>query len=106
MKSQPASLKLLKSIKDALVLECKDIEDKLVTEKMKVCRKYPVSLDDYRSKHEKKHGTEGVEGRYKKACLVYSAFKNTENKENREFARLFKDLVSEPMDAFDIWWDI
>jgi hypothetical protein len=73
---------------------------------MKICRKYPVSLNDYRIKHEKKYGIEGVESRYQKACLIYSAFKYLENKENRELAKCFKDYVSNPIEAFDIWWDI
>ena len=70
---------------------------------MKLCRKYPVSFDDYITKHEKAYGTEGAESRYRKACFVYSAFKFTEN---REVAKCFKDLISKPSDAFDIWWDI
>ena len=74
---------------------------------MKICRKYPVSLDDYRIKHEKTYGTEGVEGRYQKACFVFSAFKyRIEDKENKEIAKSYKDLISNPIDAFDIWWDI
>lgn len=73
---------------------------------MKICRKYPVSFDDYCAKHEKKYGTEGVEARYFKARLVYSAFKNIENPDNRQFAASFQDLISKPIDAFDIWWDI
>jgi hypothetical protein len=72
---------------------------------MKICYEYPVSLDEYRSKHEERYGTEAVEARYQKACFVYSAFKYIENKENREIAKSFKDLISKPIDAFDIWWD-
>lgn len=73
---------------------------------MKLCRKYPVSLDEYRAMHESKYGTEGVESRYLKACMVYSAFKYIENPDNRLFAKPLKDLISKPIDAFNIWWDI
>ena len=76
---------------------------------MKICHKYPVSFDDYRIKHEKdekKYGTEGIECRYQKACFMYSAFKYSNDKDNREIAKSYKDLISNPIDAFDIWWDI
>ena len=73
---------------------------------MKLCLKYPVSLEEYRDKHEKKYGTEGVEGRYLKARMVYSSFKHIENPDNRSFAASFQDLISKPIDAFNIWWDI
>ena len=56
--------------------------------------------------HENTYGTEGVESRYLKACMVYSAFKYIENPDNRLFATPLKDLISKPIDAFNIWWDI
>ena len=73
---------------------------------MKLCRKYPVSFDDYLFIHKKDYGTEGAEGRYFKARMVYSAFKHIENPDNRQYAAAFQDLISKPIDAFKIWWDI
>ena len=74
---------------------------------MKICRNYPVSFDEYCDMHEKKHiSLEGVESRYLKARMVYSAFKHIEDPDNRSFAASFQDLISKPIDAFDIWWDI
>ena len=74
---------------------------------MKLCRKYPISFDGYCNIHKKTFDTsEGIVGRYQKACFVYSAFKYIEHPDNRNIAAAFQDLISKPIDAFYIWWDI
>jgi hypothetical protein len=74
---------------------------------MKLCRKFPVSLQGYCNIHKRTtQGSPEISGRYQKALYVYSAFMHLEDKESREFAEHFKDLISKPIDAFYIWWDI
>lgn len=75
---------------------------------MKMCRKFPVSFEEYKKKMlAKGHGVCAVEQRYYKAKFVYSCMKRPfeceswlRNWHDEDFGDLKK-----PEDAFEIWWD-
>ena len=74
---------------------------------MKMCRKYPVTFEQYKQKHFAKYGDIAVESRYIKAKFVYSCLKHPLDVE--PFLRKWSDAdfgeLKKPEDAFEIWWD-
>ena len=74
---------------------------------MKMCRKFLITLEQYKQKHIAKYGDIAVEARYYKAKFVYSCLKYPFDCEpylrnwfDRDFGKLTR-----PEDAFEIWWD-
>lgn len=74
---------------------------------MKMCRKYPVSLEQYRQMHLEKHGDIAVKDRYIKAKYFYSCLKYPfENGYNTIAPNGSIGKIKKPEDVFKIWWDV
>lgn len=73
---------------------------------MKMCRKYPVSLEEYRDMHMLEHAGVFVEARYVKAKYVYSCLKYPRENGYQTFYSNTFGKLTKPEDAFKIWWDI
>ena len=82
----------------------------MFNKKMTMCRKFPVTLEQYKAKHksEIETGLNDVEARYCKAKFYYSALKRPYDFEDYVTDWLFEKYGRnvKPEIAFDIWWDL
>lgn len=75
---------------------------------MKMCKRFPVTLEQYKQKHiamiEGYSDDEvGLKARYYKAKFAYSCLKFNDD------VKYYSNIIGEnckPIAAFDIWWDI
>lgn len=75
---------------------------------MKICKNYPVTLEQYKALHKQKHGEIAVEARYTKAKYVYACLLKPWLCEpyERKWTDIEFGTLKNPEDAFKVWWDV